>query len=73
MKKQETNINNNIFIHAFTGAILFIAAMAFTVANLSSIAMFELSYVFIAAVLCTSSVSLLYTAIKNDKDRLSQI
>ena len=71
--KTESNVNNNMFTYVFAGAVLFIAAIAFTIANLPSIAMHQLSSVLIAAALGISSIYLLYTAIRHDKDRLSQI
>lgn len=69
---QEVNKNNRIFKFAFIGALLFVAAFSFTLANFSNIVMFEVSSVIIAATLAISSISLLYKAIKHDKERLAQ-
>ncbi len=66
-------IDNNIFLYALTGALLFISSIAFILAYSSDIAMFELSYTVMAFILFASSVSFLYRAIKNDKARQRQM
>lgn len=65
--EQNTNTDNKIYISAFAGVLLFIAAMAF--ANLS-IKTTELQYTITTALLGISSLSLLYKAIKNDPSKL---
>ena len=65
-----TKNHNNIFKYAFAGALLFIAAFGFTLANLSSILTLELSYMLISGILAAAAISLLYKAIKADKQRL---
>ncbi len=65
--------NNDIFSYAFIGSLLFVAAFAYTMANLSNIVMLQLSYTLIAVTLTVSSISLLYRAVKHDKDRSGQI
>ena len=61
---------NNIFSYAFIGVLLFIAAGAFTLANISNIITFELSYTGVAMALTIAATSLLYKAIKRDRERL---
>ncbi|MCD6011114.1 MAG: hypothetical protein K0Q79_976 [Flavipsychrobacter sp.] len=70
---REVKNNNSIFSYAFIGSLLFIAAFAYTLAYLSNIVMLELSYTAMATVLSVSSVSLLYKAAKNDRDRVKEI
>jgi hypothetical protein len=71
--ENNTNQHNNIFSFTFAGALLFVAAFAFTLAYFSKLVMFEYSYVAIAAALISSSVSLIYKAVKNDRHRLAHM
>jgi hypothetical protein len=71
--KHEVNNTNNIFSFALVGALLFVAALTYTLAFLSNIVMLELSYTMIAIVLAASSISLLYKAVKGDRNRLGQV
>ena len=73
MKPNTPTTDTKIFQYAFIGVLLFIAAIGFTFANLSNIAMFELSSSLIVGTLAFSSFSLLFKAVKHDKDRLKQI
>ena len=66
--KPNINIDNRIFIYAFTGVLLLIAAMGFIISNMAQITAIELSYP-VAGVLGIPSISLLYKAIKKDRDR----
>lgn len=70
--KQEMNTENNntIFIYALLGALLFTAAFGFTVANLSGIASLSLTAMLVPCLLVVSSASLLYKAIRRDRNRL---
>lgn len=68
MKTQENN-SNSIFTYTFTGALLFIGAIACMLAGIPTI---ELSYS-IGAILGISSLSLLYKAVKEDRERLRQL
>lgn len=72
MKTKAKN-DNHIFINALIGSLLFIFSIGFTVTNLPGIAMLELSKTAVAGVLAIASLSLLYTAIKKDKERLSRL
>ncbi len=72
MKTNATS-DNGIFINALMGSLLFILSIIFTVSNLSNIAMLKMSYTGIAFVLGVASVSLLYKAIKKDKERTRQM
>jgi hypothetical protein len=65
--------DNGIFKFAFIGALLFVAAFSYTIANLPDIVMFELTSIIIASALVISSISMLYKAIKKDKGRLSRV
>jgi glucan phosphoethanolaminetransferase (alkaline phosphatase superfamily) len=65
--------HNSIFSFTFAGALLFVAAFAFTMAYFSKLVMFELSYMCIAAALISSSASLIYKAVKNDRHRLGHV
>ncbi len=69
----EGSVNNNIFSYVFLGAILFVAAVAFTMLHLSNISTLQFPYVTAALMLATSSAYLLYQAAKHDKNRLSQL
>ena len=70
--KPTNTTDNKIFKYAFLGVVLLIAAAGFTLANLSNIAMLQLSSSIIVGTLGFSSFSLLFKAIKHDKDRLIQ-
>lgn len=70
--KQTINTDNYIFKYAFTGALLFVAAIVYVTANFNSIQMLELSYTLVASVLSISAVTLLYRAIKNDNARIKK-
>lgn len=70
--KTTMNINNTIFVYAFVGVVLFIATLAFTVANLPAIMALKLSSLIIAGMLGFASISLLTKAIKADKRRLNE-
>ena len=70
--KQTINTENYIFKYAFTGALLFIAAIVYVTANFSSIQMLQLSYTLVASVLSIRALTLLYTAIKHDKARIKK-
>ena len=67
-----TNINNRIFIHALTGSLLFVIAVVFTLLNLSQITT-QLSYTAVASLLGVASLSLLFKAIKEDKNNERQM
>jgi hypothetical protein len=71
--KQEINTENNntIFIYALIGALLFTAAFGFTIANFSGIASLSLTAMMVPCLLIVSSGSLLYKAIKRDRNRLN--
>jgi len=71
--KPEVTTDNRIFIYAFAGVIFFIAALGFVLNNFSGILTLQLSNVIVAGLLDVASLSLLYKAIKNDKERLRQI
>ncbi len=71
--ENNTNQHNNVFSFTFAGALLFVAAFAFTMAYFSKLVMFEFSYMAIAAALMASSVSLIYRAVKNDRYRLEHV
>jgi len=68
----ETNTQNEnrIFQYAFTGAVLFIVALAFIVNNAANIINLQLPYTITASILSTSAASLLYKAIKYDGLRI---
>jgi hypothetical protein len=66
--KSNVNIDNRIFIYAFFGVLLFIAAMGFIIANMAEVATIEFSYP-LAGILGIPSISLLYKAIKGDRRR----
>jgi hypothetical protein len=70
--EQNITTDNKLFIYAFTGVLLLIAAMAFALTNFSHIAMFERSSSLIVGILSFSAFSLLFKAIKNDRNRLNQ-
>ncbi len=70
--KPEVTTDNRIFKYAFAGVIFFLAAVGFVMANVSASAMREASNIIVASLLGVASLSLLYVAIKNDKDRLRQ-
>lgn len=69
---QQNRIDNSIFLYAVTGVLLFISALAFIVAYSSGLAVLEMSYNMAAFVLFATSMSFLYKAIKNDRDRLRE-
>ena len=69
--KQEINTDNNIFIYAFAGSLLFIASIVFVTANIAGLS--TLSYAIISIVLGMSSIALLSKAVKNDKERLNRL
>ncbi len=54
------------------GAILFVADIAFTIINLSSILSIELSYVMVSLSLACGSLYFLYLAVRNNGKQLSQ-
>ena len=68
--EQNITTDNKLFIYAFTGVLLLIAAMAFLLTNFSHIAMLDLSSSLIAGTLSFTAFSLLFKAIKNDRHRL---
>lgn len=70
---KQVRSNNSIFSYAFIGALLFVAALAFTFAYLSNIVTLELSYTGIAMILSIASVSLLYKAVRYDRERLREV
>lgn len=70
--KREVTIDNRIFKYAIGGVIFFLAAVGFIVLNVTGEAMREASNIVIASLLSVASLSLLYKAIKNDKERLKQ-
>ena len=61
------NTNNTIFAYAFTGVLLFIAAVGFEIAGLLNATAAQLPYIAPAFVLGSSSVWLLYKAIRHDR------
>ena len=71
--KPNGNVDNRIFLTALTGSLLFITAMAFILLHLSNIVMMQLSYTLVASILGMASVSLLYQAVRKDKERLKEI
>ena len=70
--KPDVTTDNTIFKYAFAGVIFFVAAIGFILTNFSSIVMLELSNIIVAGMLGIAALSLLYKAIKNDKERLRQ-
>lgn len=68
-----TNINNRIFINALTGSLLFILAAVFTLSNLPRIATMQLSYTAVASALGIAALSLLFKAIRADKNNERQM
>ncbi len=73
MTRDVKDTTNSIFSYAFTGSLLFVAAFAYTLLNLTNIAMFEFSYTAMATLLCISSISLLLKAAIADKNRFKEI
>lgn len=71
--ERETKNTNSIFSYAFTGSLLFVAALAYTFLNLSNIIMFEFSNTALALLLGLSAVSLLLKAAREDKHRMREI
>lgn len=65
--------NNKIFIYAIAGVLFFIAALGYALTNLSNIVTFELSSFVIVSTLSFLSFSLLFKAIKNDKNRFKEV
>jgi bacteriorhodopsin len=70
--KTKTTTDNSIFLFAFFGSLLFIAAIVLVVANLMDIPHLQLSNTLLAVIPGVTSVSLLYKAIKEDKNRLKK-
>ena len=77
--KQERTITDNtvtdntVFKYAFAGVLFFIAALGYVLTHFAGIISLELSTVIVGALLGLASVTLLYMAIKNDKERLQDI
>ena len=66
------NINNSIFTFAFTGVLLFIAAIGFEIAGVLTSPAFQVPFTIIGLILGGSSLSLFYKAIKYDRYRLKR-
>jgi hypothetical protein len=70
--KPEVTTDNRVFKYAFAGVLFFIATVGFTLTHYPGIVSFSLADVVVAGFLGIASLFLLYTAIKNDKDRLRE-
>jgi len=66
------NVNNNIFLSAFIGVILFIGAIGYTITNFSHIAALQISSMLIIGLLAFASVALITRAVKADKNRVGE-
>ncbi len=71
--KQNGAINNRVFINALLGSLLFVLAFSFIITNFANIALFHFPYTLVSALLVSSSVSLLYRAIKDDRAGWSKL
>lgn len=71
--EREVKNTNSIFSYALIGSLLFVAALAYTVAHMSNIAMFRPPHMATAVGLGLASLSLLVKAAKDDRDRLREI
>lgn len=71
--KQVTDTDNDIFKYTFTGAMLFIATVAFSLINYTGITTFNLPHIVPAVLMGISSLALLYKAIKSDRLRIADL
>ena len=71
--EKNTAVDNKIFMNALIGSLLFILAIVFVVANIPSIALFQLPNTIIACVLAMGSFSFLYKAVKSEKTGIRQV
>ena len=71
--EREVKNTNSIFSYALIGSLLFVAALAYTVAHITNITMFRTPYMATALLLGISSIALLIKAAKDDRNRLREI